>query len=379
MPTFGSLFAGVGGFDLGFEAAGWECRWQVEWDARCRSVLARHWPDVPRYGDVADVRAGAVDVRLDGGLGERQVVGREVTGLGRDGETGRGPISLRNEGPSDLLGPVDCITYGFPCQDLSVAGNRAGLDGERSGLFFQATRIIREMRETTDGRYPTWAVAENVPGLLSADGGDAMGRVLDELADCGAVGVEWATLDAQHFGVPQRRRRVFVVAWFDPRAGGTDPLLPVGSRCARHPDPGGTSGPEPARTVAACLNSGGNNGGFRTEPGEHLIPFVKAKRASDTALAFHVTQDPISGHVSPALGAGSGDGGFPTTGVMESAGVRRLTPRECERLQGWPDDHTRWDADGNELPDSFRYRACGNGVAAPVAEWIATRLQEAAS
>lgn len=329
-----------------------------------------------------------------------------------------------------------CSASRRPCQDLSVAGNRAGLDGERSGLFFQATRIIREMRETTDGRYPTWAVAENVPGLLSADGGAAMGRVLDELADCGAVGVEWATLDAQHFGVPQRRRRVFVVAWFDPRAGGTDPLLPVGSRCARHPDPGGTSGPEPARTVAACLNSGGNNGGFRTEPGEHLIPFVKAKRAmsdtddetwtegvaptlnafdngsesratvrafaanqrdevrelrvagalsaepgmkQQTFLAFHMTQDPISGHVSPALGAGSGDGGFPTTGVMESAGVRRLTPRECERLQGWPDDHTRWDADGNELPDSFRYRATGNGVAAPVAEWIATRLQEAAS
>ncbi len=206
MPTFGSLFAGVGGFDLGFEDAGWECRWQVEWDARCRSVLARHWPDVPRYGDVADVN-------------------------GAD------------------LASVDCITYGFPCQDLSVAGNRAGLDGERSNLFFEATRIIREMREATDGRYPTWAVAENVPGLLSADGGAAMGRVLDELADCGAVGIEWATLDAQHFGVPQRRRRVFVVAWFDPRAGGADPLLPVASRCQGHPQPGGTEGPEPAGTV----------------------------------------------------------------------------------------------------------------------------------
>lgn len=366
MPTFGSLFAGVGGFDLGFEAAGWDCRWQVEWDALCRSVLARHWPDVPRYGDVAD-----------------------VTGLA----------------------PVDCITYGFPCQDLSVAGNRAGLDGERSGLFFQATRIIREMREATDGRHPTWALAENVPGLLSADRGGAMGRVLDELADCGAVGIEWATLDAQHFGVPQRRRRVFIVAWWDPRIGSTDPLLPVAQGCARHPQPGGTAGPDPARTVAACLNSGGNNGGFRTEPGEHLIPFVKVVRSGArdgrgdlpakvwreelvaptlnafdnggesraTVLAFHLTQDPIADTVSPCLGTGSGDGGWATTGVSVERGVRRLTPRECERLMGWPDDHTRWDADGNELPDSFRYRACGNGVAAPVAEWIATRLQEAAS
>lgn len=208
MPTYGSLFSGVGGFDLGFDRAGWDCAWQVEWDARCRSVLARHWPDVERFGDV-----------------------RSVSG--------------------DALTPVDCITYGFPCQDLSVAGNRAGLDGERSGLFFEATRIIREMREATDGRHPTWAVAENVPGLLSADGGAAMGRCLDELADCGAVGIEWATLDAQHFGVPQRRRRVFIVAWFDPRVGGADPLLPVASRCQGHPQPGGTTGEDAARTAGS--------------------------------------------------------------------------------------------------------------------------------
>lgn len=276
-PTFGSLFAGVGGFDLGFEAAGWDCRWQVEWDARCRSVLARRWPDVERFGDVRDV--GAVDVPL--------------AGRSDDGRDGRGPVVDvdEREGPRGVLEPVDCITYGFPCQDLSVAGNRAGLDGSRSGLFFEATRIIREMRDATGGTHPTWAVAENVPGLLSADSGAAMGRCLDELADCGAVGIEWATLDAQHFGVPQRRRRVFIVAWFDPRVGRSDPLLPVASRCQRHPDPGGTTREDvagsPVPRVAATLSAGTsrpgvNPPGRRKEDDVNLV--IERERETVNAL-----------------------------------------------------------------------------------------------
>ena len=183
MTTYGSLFSGVGGFDLGCDAAGWDCAWQVEWDDRARSVLERHWPDVPKHADVRDVK------------------GYE-------------------------LAPVDCITFGFPCQDLSVAGKRAGLDGERSGLFFEAVRIIREMREATDGAYPRVVVAENVTGLLNADKGDAMGRCLDALAEVGALAIEWRVLDAQWFGVPQRRRRVFLVACFDPVAASRGPVFP---------------------------------------------------------------------------------------------------------------------------------------------------------
>ena len=316
-PTFGSLFAGVGGFDLGFEAAGWEPRWQVEWDSRCRGVLARHWPNVARYGDVCDVH--------------------------------------RPE-------PVDCITYGFPCQDLSVAGRRAGLDGDRSNLFFEAVRIIREMRDATGGRYPTFAVAENVEGLLNADGGAAMGRCLDALAEIGAVGIEWAMLDAQHFGVPQRRKRVFIVAWFDPRVGGGEEVFPVRESCGRDSEKGGKAGQDIAGSVAACLNSSGNDGGFRTEPGENLIPV---------------------GHPDPAYaltsregkGASQRDGQSTLVAHIDPfVKVRRLTPRECERLMGWPDDHTRWAADGREIADTNRYRMCGNGVAAPVAEWVARRL-----
>ena len=86
-------------------------------------------------------------------------------------------------------------------------------------------------------------------------------------------------------------------------------------------------------------------------------------------VAFHLTQDPISGPVSPTLGTTSRD-----MGVAHAAAVRRLTPLECERLMGWPDDHTRWRADGRELADSLRYRMCGNGVVANVAEWIGEHL-----
>ena len=182
MTTYGSLFTGVGGFDLGCDAAGWHCDWQVEWDKKAASVLKRHWPDVPRCSDVRDVN-------------------------GRD------------------LPPVDVITFGFPCQDLSVAGNQAGLDGDRSKLFFEATRIIREMREATDGTYPRIVIAENVRGLLYADGGIAMGRCINEMALIGAVDIEWRLLDAQYFGIPQRRRRVFIVASFNPRARGSSPIL----------------------------------------------------------------------------------------------------------------------------------------------------------
>lgn len=186
-PTFGSLFAGVGGIDLGFEAAGWEGKFQVEWDPHCQQTLAHHWPDVPRWGDVSDV-SGAE------------------------------------------LPPVDLITFGSPCQDLSTAGRRAGLiEGSRSNLFFQATRIIKEMRDATGNSFPRWALWENVPGAFSSNQGADFGAVLDEMANLGAVAIEWHCLDAQFFGVPQRRRRVFVLACFDSGIAkrGRQQVLPV--------------------------------------------------------------------------------------------------------------------------------------------------------
>jgi len=249
-----SLFSGVGGFDLGADAAGWECVGQVEWDPWCQRVLNRHWPYVPKWGDV------------------RQMDGAHAV--------------------------ADVIAGGFPCQDVSVAGKRAGMgEGTRSGLYAEIIRIIEEMRRATDNEFPRWVILENVVGLLSIDNGAGFRAVLRDLAEVGALVVEWAMLDSQHFGVPQRRQRIFVVACFDPRAAEScpDPLLPVGSGVRRDLDESGT-----ARPVVAALTRNGLGGGGPDDnlaQGGHLIP-----------TAFHMKQDPISSpDVTPCLGVTSGE------------------------------------------------------------------------
>ena len=164
--TMGSLFSGCGGFDLGFAQVGFDLRWQVEIDADCLAVLTRHWPTVRKVRDIHAVAYGRARNRQRHGL---------------------------------VLEPVDVIVSGFPCQDLSIAGQRAGLSGSRSGLFFALLRVVRVLK-------PTAVVIENVPGLFSLAQGRDFARVLDGLDDCGYVGA-WRVLDSQYFGVAQRRRR----------------------------------------------------------------------------------------------------------------------------------------------------------------------------
>jgi len=161
-----SLFAGVGGFDLALERAGVPVVAAVEWDKQAAGVLAHRFPNTKLFGDV------------------QEVTGDDLRGAGFVPDSG-------------------ILTGGFPCQDLSVAGKRAGLAGERSGMFWEITRLVQDL-------YPKWIILENVPGLLSSNGGRDMGTVLGALADLG-YGVGYRVLDAQFFGVPQRRRRVFIV------------------------------------------------------------------------------------------------------------------------------------------------------------------------
>lgn len=480
---FGSLFAGVGGFDLGFERAGMTCAFQVEWDKYCQQVLAYHWPDVPRWGDVSEVNGAE-------------------------------------------LPPVDVITFGSPCQDLSTAGKRAGLEGDRSNLYFQALRIIKEMRDATGNTFPRVAVWENVPGAFTSNEGRDFGAVLDGLANVGAVGIEWAVLDARWFGVPQRRRRVFVVAQFDPATAerGGRPIFSVGKGSARDYQtrygkgkgtPGTTNGSVDAGsgeigplTSSDLMKHQGSNqaveagylqvvdafhntsfGGWEgsdvnttlrsvdyKEPhtlvidgtrvddvriyedgntpcltshmgtGGNNVPlvadvFVKSRRAQsetdfetwipgevsptlngmdntgDTRATVVIpiqgtiigrsdtagpqgkgvgepndpmyTLDTISRHAigfshTQGLDAQPSESAFPTLRangsgqeVNEGMQVRRLTPIECERLMGWPDNHTLFRADGRTNPDSQRYKMCGNGVASPVAEWVARAILDA--
>ena len=211
MGKFISLFAGVGGFDLGMEQAGHECVAQVEWDKNAAGGLKHRWPNVPLFCDVSKVSA-------------------------------------------DDLPDADFITYGFPCQDLSVAGKREGLDGKRSGLFYEATRLIRELR--TRGCGLRFAVAENVGGLFSADDGVALARCIRELLDSGACETGWRLLDSQYFGVAQRRKRVFIVSDFGGES--VDEILAITESLPGHPPPSREAGKGTAGDATESVGEGGD-------------------------------------------------------------------------------------------------------------------------
>ena len=542
-----SLFSGVGGFDMGLENAGMETVFQCEWDKHANTILNKHWPDVPKWDDVSTL------------TGKHILAGRPI---------------------------IDVVAWGSPCQDLSVAGKRSGLEGERSGLFHEGIRIIKELRKETNGQYPRISIWENVVGALNSNRGADFGIILNEMAEAGALVIEWAVLDAQHFGIPQRRRRVFVIAIFDPAIAQRcpNPLLPVAESLPGHLAKGkparksaantltesiGTDGtwwdgrdtaealtttsneqrmPDkqrfqaivesftpssfanyaegvgtlrsnggdlgggsetlvteatqmknvpvkeivgslqarvtatnhesirdghaiveepmlidgtrvddvriyepPVQTLKQRMGTGGNNvpvigfshtQGLDAQPSEKAWPTLR-KEGSGHAVAIPIDTrnalrdpekydeqnrqglgigadgDPMAtltpAHVNAvaydeyndtigathhALRAGTkqstgvlidnevvgtlrsgGDGGVPSSRgehlVAEpTMAVRRLTPLECERLMGWPDDHTRWKADGTEQADTHRYKQCGNGVASPVAQWIGKHLLE---
>lgn len=563
-----SLFSGVGGFEIGLGRAGIDTVLQVESDPWCLSVLERHWPDVERIDDV-----------------RRVCVGEPAERSPADGL--RSPVDIRGRQTwARLPGNIDLVYGGFPCQDLSVAGKRAGLSGERSGLWHEFRRVLSELR-------PRWTLIENVPGLLSSNGGADFGVLLRGLDDLG-YGVAWRVLDARWFGVPQRRRRVFIVgclgdarraaqvlavcescgghsqtrrqAWQD-----VAPTLDDGARRASVELPmiavtlgagGHSNNPLDETLVAATLSAGGHPGsnlpgrhhedddnlvvanslqanqgdgrgwsGDRGDGSDNLIVerdvtafdwqasagndeswrgkgrqhvvrsgdyagavsatrtdavfgsqidedsarplvarasgyrmdmesenFVVATNGSDVQVsdmpgALSTSQRPghgdfvvagpvraSDGHhghssprgdgadnlitfsskgggggafeeedLAPTLVGTDGNGGVPPAiaqtvagfythrgqnhdtaytedgsppilstqqapGITSATGVRRLTPLECERLQGWPDRWTELAADGKHIPDSHRYRCIGNGVVAPVAEWIGHRL-----
>ena len=226
-----SLFSGVGGFDMGLEAAGFETIFQCEWDKYCMRVLDKHWPNVPKWGDVSTLTGAYV---------------------------------------LEKAGAPEVIAWGSPCQDLSVAGKRAGLAGAKSGLFHEGIRIIKEIRELTNNEYPKFSIWENVPGALSSNGGADFGVVIDEMAEAGALELEWAVLDAQYFGVAQRRRRIFLVAVFDPadasRSRGK--ILPVAEGLPRNSKARGKKGKgASSATAGGTVASGGEGGAVAFQPG----------------------------------------------------------------------------------------------------------------
>jgi DNA (cytosine-5)-methyltransferase 1 len=403
-----------------------------EIDPKCRSVIEKHWPDTPIHDDLTT---------LDG---------------------------------KEWYGKVDLVAGGTPCTDLSVAGRRAGLGGERSGIFWDFCRVA-------DHSGAPWVLWENVAGALSSQRGEDFAAVLwgltrfrpavpkDGWRSSGVcVGPRrtavWRLLDGRFFGVPQRRRRVFVVA--GPRELCGPEVLVEPESLLGNPPPSAQAQQEVAGTLGDSSGSG-SQANDHVIGGVPLIAFPLARRGRDgethmemgeaevyNALrageggsshlnAVLVVSGPdgdtdvvafgskgsladVSSDVAPTLRAGSHDkshmnggvmpavvyavsenqraelrltdyarqlvtgGGKPGSGYpaaliaeLDEIGVRlvirRLTPRECERLMSWPDDWTRWGADGKEVANSHRYKMCGNGVISNQSEWIARRLLAVAS
>lgn len=249
--TLGSLFDGIGGFPFAATIVGIKPIWASEIDPACIAVTKNRFPDIEHLGSITDIDGAKIP-------------------------------------------PVDVITFGSPCQDLSVAGKQVGLDGERSGLFKEAIRIIYEMRSATNGKYPSFIIWENVPGAFSSNNGRDFRTVLEEITKTdipmpssgkwatagvvrgGAICAAWRQLDAQYWGVPQRRKRIYLVGSF-----GSDRAEKILFECDSvrgYLAPRGTARERTAATTegsvnisSECFDARGNGGDGRvlTMTGDH--------------------------------------------------------------------------------------------------------------
>lgn len=324
----------------------------------------------------------------------------------------------------DKIEPVDCITFGSPCQDLSIAGRRAGLARERSGLFMEAVRVIKEMRSSTNGLYPTFAVWENVPGAFSSNGGEDFRSVLEELAriaqpdvsiprpsgrggrwsKAGAISgdgwsLAWRQLDAQYWGVPQRRKRIALVADFGGQCAAeilfertgvswnSNESIPAWESTARHSSasPSGCD-----RTSEKVIYDARGNGDGRTCPtitGDHenritdyTAIAIERKTFNEQSFSHYKESDKCSTLKAKAGNIGNGSECLIAEKTIRWV-VRRLTPVECERLQGYPDGYTDigdWtDSKGkkHKYADNPRYKSLGNSIALPQWFWLVQKMR----
>jgi DNA (cytosine-5)-methyltransferase 1 len=313
-PTFGSLFAGIGGIDLGLERAGFRCCWQVERDEYANRVLAKHWPDVPRYRDV------------------RFFLG------------GKRWRSVRS------AWSVDLIAGGFPCQDISVAGKGAGIDGSRSGLWSEYARIIRLLR-------PRFVLVENVAALLAR----GIDRVLGDLAACG-YDAEWDCIPAIAVGAPHVRDRVFIVA--HAQSDGCGPWWP-----------GRTVSAGTREEDAAGMADAEHTGRLAPRPGEDQA------RAAGAFVGSGPARPDGSGHQTQR-------GDVPDADNWRFRCEERYATlaRRDGTDDGLPQRNDHWGtepavgrvADG--VPARVdRLRGLGNAVVPQVAEWIGRRIMNALS
>lgn len=277
--TMGSLFSGFGGFEVAAQWYGAKVLWQSEIEPWAVELLKHRFPEAKQLGDVCDINGAEIE-------------------------------------------PVDIITFGSPCQDMSIAGNRAGLDGERSGLFREAMRIIREMREATNEKYPKYIIWENVPGAFSSHKGLDFKAVLEEITESevpmpksgkwstagmvrgGKCDVSWRVLDSKYWGVPQRRKRIYLVG--DYRAERSAEILFKPEGVSRYPKPSGEAwkgiteniktgiGEADTTSILGFLPLNGAKSGS-VGAAENLAPTLRAESPTGVCIPVYVIQDNING------------------------------------------------------------------------------------
>lgn len=288
---YGSVCSGIEAATVAWRPLGWTAQWFAEIDPFASAVLAHHYPGVPNYGDFTKLPADA--------------------------------------------GPIDVLVGGTPCQSFSVAGRRGGLDDDRGRLAIAFTDTIRRFR-------PRWVVWENVAGVLTSNAGLDFAAFLNSLGECG-YGYGYRVLDGQHFGTPQRRRRVYVVGC-------------AGTGCERAAD--------------VLFDAPGGGGDFT------------AGRTDGDTHPADVSGGPETDHVAQTLnardwkGAGSYMNGSIQSVQLVGGRLRRLTLTERERLMGFPDDYTDVPYAGPGK-DRERFKVTGNSMCVPVMRWIGRRIAAA--
>ena len=328
---YGSVCSGIEAATAAWHPLGWEPAFFSEIEPFPRAVLAHHYPQVPLHGDFTTIGA-------------------------------------------DQYGAIDLLVGGTPCQSFSIAGLRGGLDDDRGNLALEFLRLAQRKR-------PKWLVWENVPGVLSSNGGRDFGAILGGMVECG-YGFAYRVLDAQFFGVPQRRRRVFVVGCLGDWRSAAAVLFERHS-LQGHSAPRRQKGQAVAGAIARCSFSGGAGGRPEGAAGNHFVSWP-AEVAPTLNAAFGTKLGLENQHIGGGLDCLS-IAQCLTTGTGQrydaeaATAVRRLTPVECERLQGFPDNFTRIPWRGKpaeQCPDSPRYKALGNSMAVPVMAWIGQRIQQ---
>lgn len=313
-----SICAGIEAATVAWQPLGWQPVAFSEIETFCCAVLRHHYPTIPNWGNLHDY---ATWPQTD----------------------------------------IDLLVGGTPCQPFSVAGSRQGCSDPRGTLLFTYLDVVRRY-------HPRWVVWENVPGVLSTHGGRDFSAFLGALAKRG-YGFAYRILDAQYFGVPQRRRRLFLIGHARDWRLTAQVLFERESVCG-HPAPRS----ETPANLATAAGTGTQRRGHRATDDRPLIAFGGGRSHRSMKVAATLNTRTRQDFRSDTLVV------MPRTEQMPTAAatlaVRRLTPREYERLQGFPDDYTQVPYRGQPAADTPRYRALGNSMAVPVMRWLGERIMQ---